>query len=302
MFNFGLTRRKSIDPDRKDKIVKSGESVRQTSLPPIFTKKVVRRLPSLNLGISGEASATSESTAPSSSSSSLSLSYSSYLSSSTSSEKSAVVGRKSITRLRAFETSARVRPASDDEPQKKKLCCDRCDGKHLTENCPYFRKERESHPDGQKNFYKKLGSESTLEGALLRRAQVIRQPGDGSCLFHSMAYGIGGDGASMRSQICSFIKQHPNFKINATPLSDWIKWDSGSSCGEYARRMSRGSWGGGIEMAVCSHIFDVNVHVYEKSSFGFRRISAFDHPDAAASKKIVRVIYQGGVHYDALRV
>lgn len=39
-----------------------------------------------------------------------------------------------------------------------KLCCDKCDGKHLTENCPYFKKKRDDHPDAQKNFYKKLVS------------------------------------------------------------------------------------------------------------------------------------------------
>jgi len=187
-----------------------------------------------------------------------------------------------------------------DQDATASLCCDRCDGKHQTASCPYYKKERESHPDGQKNFYKKLGGESPLPGALLRRARVVRQPGDGSCLFHSMAYGLDGNGSSLRSQICTFIRQHPSFKINATPLSDWVKWDSGSSCAEYARRMSRGSWGGGIEMAVCSHLYDVNIHVYERSSLGYKRISAFDNPTSAASKNIVRVLYQGGVHYDAL--
>ena len=40
------------------------------------------------------------------------------------------------------------------------------------------------------------------------------------------------------------------------------------------------------------------VHVYEKMrSGGFRRISCFNHPEA---KRTVHVLYQGGVHYDAL--
>lgn len=304
MFNFGLMRRKSLDADLQKK--GGGDRItHQPSLPPISPEtskeKLVTRLTSLRLGMSGKASVTSALN-PSTSSSSTSLRISFSLSSSSTPSEKRPGGRRSITRLRSLESSARIRPMSDDKILQKPLCCDRCDGKHLTEYCPYFRKERESHPDGQRNFYKKLGGESTLDGALLRRAQVIRQPGDGSCLFHSMAYGVGGNGATLRSQICSFIKRHPNFKINGTPLSDWIKWDSGSSCGEYARRMSRGSWGGGIEMAVCSHIYDVNVHVYEKSSYGYKRISAFDCPNAAVTKKIVRVLYQGGVHYDALRL
>lgn len=33
---------------------------------------------------------------------------------------------------------------------------------------------------------------------------------------------------------------------------------------------------------------------------GFKRISAFDHPTKPELKKTVRVLYRGGVHYDAL--
>jgi hypothetical protein len=66
--------------------------------------------------------------------------------------------------------------------------------------------------------------------------------------------------------------------------------------------MSGGAWGGGIEMAVTSHIKQVNIHVYERVAGGYKRISAFDYPDWPERKKIVRVLYGGGVHYDALSV
>lgn len=42
---------------------------------------------------------------------------------------------------------------------------------------------------------------------------------------------------------------------------------------------------------------DCNVHVYERSGMGFKRISAFDHPISPETKPIVRVLYCGGVHY-----
>jgi hypothetical protein len=176
------------------------------------------------------------------------------------------------------------------------LCCDKCDGNHDTHSCPHFSKVRDSHPDGQKNFYKKLGGESSLPGSILRTAKVIRQPGDGSCLFHSMSYGIGTNATVLRGEICEFIRNHPNFKICDTPLSDWVKWDSGSTCKDYARKMSRGSWGGGIEMAVCSQIQKVNIHVYERTISSFKRISAFDYSHNPTGKTIVRVLYQGGVY------
>lgn len=191
--------------------------------------------------------------------------------------------------------------ASNGAPASKVLCCDKCDGKHETDNCPYYKKGRENHPDAQKN--KLIGGTSSLPGSMLKNARVVRQPGDGSCLFHSMSFGLrGGNANTLRSEICNFIRNNPNFQISETPLKDWVKWDSGASVEEYARNMSRGSWGGGIEMAVTSILKGCNVHVYERSMFGFKRISAFDHPDNPASKPVVRVLYCGGVHYDALQV
>lgn len=178
----------------------------------------------------------------------------------------------------------------------KVLCCDKCDGKHETDDCPYYKKKREDHPDAQKN--RQIGGTSSLPGNVLKNYRVVRQPGDGSCLFHSMSYGLrGGNASTLRSEICNFIRSNPNFLISDTPLKDWVKWDSGASVDEYARNMSRGSWGGGIEMACVSQIKGCNVHVYERSMLGFKRISAFDHPDNPASRPVVRVLYCGGVHY-----
>jgi hypothetical protein len=156
---------------------------------------------------------------------------------------------------------------------------------------------------------------------VLPSATIIRQPGDGSCLFHSLSYGLrdGSTAYSLRSEICAFIAKHPTFKICDTPLSDWVKWDSNTSCADYARRMSNASvWGGGIEMACLSQLKNVNVHVYEHAAMsssrggtsgrrgsggaaggmtGFKRISAFDVPVEPEKQKVIRILYCGGVHY-----
>ena len=139
-------------------------------------------------------------------------------------------------------------------------------------------------------------------GATLRMARIIPQAGDGSCLFHSMSYGLkdGSNASTLRRDICDYIKEHPETPICKTPLSDWVQWDSGLDCTDYARRMKSG-WGGGIEMACMSRLKGCNVHVYESQKLGgFKRISAFDHPVRPEERTVVRVLYRGGVHYDAL--
>lgn len=179
--------------------------------------------------------------------------------------------------------------------------CDKCDGAHLTDMCPNYKKKKEDHPDAWRNFGRKTPLEMGKGGGnfKLRSARVIRQPGDGSCLFHSMAYGIPGTSATaLRRDIASFIKANPNLDIAETPMKDWVKWDSGSTVAQYASRMAVSGWGGGIEMAACSHLKRVNIHVYERGSFGsYKRISCFDVDGARTT---VHVLYCGGVHYDAL--
>jgi len=190
------------------------------------------------------------------------------------------------------------------------ISCDRCDGKHTTDRCPHFVKEREKHRDAWVNYGRKGGPHqmgSSGGNFVLKSARVVRQPGDGSCLFHSLNYGLnqGGLGSSsaqsLRREIASFLQQNPSLTIAGDTIEEWVRWDASSSVESYSRRMAMSGWGGGIEMAACSLLKNVNVHVYENAmrSCGgeFKRISCFDSPNAA---RTIHVLYQGGVHYDAL--
>lgn len=139
---------------------------------------------------------------------------------------------------------------------------------------------------------------------MLRGGRCVRQPGDGSCLFHSLCYGLN-DGKSgrlsakeLREQLASFIGKNPKLDIAGDTIEEWVQWDSNLKVSDYARRMAVSGWGGGLEMAICSLLKKVNVHVYERTREGFKRISCFDAPEV--SNKTVHVLYQGGVHYDAL--
>jgi len=137
---------------------------------------------------------------------------------------------------------------------------------------------------------------------VLRSARVLRQPGDGNCLFHSLnaCLASGGSASTLRREIATFLQQNPSLEIAGDTLEEWVRWDSNSTVSEYAKRMAYAGWGGGIEMACCSLLKKVNVHVYEAIRRGseFKRISCFDSPTPT---KTIHVLYQGGVHYDALQ-
>lgn len=202
--------------------------------------------------------------------------------------------------------------ASNDEPAAKKQNtsssgkCDKCDGPHATEACPHFKKARENHKDAWANYGKpwKVGSEGGQK-FIMHRGKEVRQPGDGSCLFHSLCFGLNGGrqggrfrAAQLRKDLANFIGRNPQKEIAGDTLEEWVRWDARSSVSAYAGRMARGGWGGGIEMAACCLSQRVNVHVYVRRRNGFERISCFDYPER--TKQTIHVLYQGGVHYDAL--
>ena len=117
----------------------------------------------------------------------------------------------------------------------------------------------------------------------------------------------GSSALSLRKQIASYIEANPELLISESPLREWVLWDSGASVASYCRRICREStWGGGIEMAVVSRLKRVHVHVYESErrggGGGYKRISAFPAPGGGTGGEcpVVRVLYGGGVHYDAL--
>jgi hypothetical protein len=189
--------------------------------------------------------------------------------------------------------------------------CDKCDGDHDTDACPHYPRARDEHPDATRRSA--MGGMGGSGGKFtLRNARVVRQPGDGDCLYHSLSYGLGARGCTasvLRRELAAWVAAHPGERIADTPLSDWVRWDSGLSCGEYAQRMARSGWGGGVEMAAFARLKRANVHVYERRTGllpGFKRISCFDAPPSAGDApdatlaKTVHVLYGGGVHYDLL--
>jgi len=181
--------------------------------------------------------------------------------------------------------------------------CDKCDGPHPTQRCPHFRgKDREKHRDAWVNYGSKGKAARAAQPEVIVSGRVVSQPGDGSCLFHSLAYGLSRMGQqtnahALRRELCQYIERNPGIEVAETPLQDWVKWDSGQSASGYARRMAGGGWGGAIEMAACALLKNCQVHVYERYGSKFKRISSF-----GSRGEPINVLYGGRVHYDALVV
>ena len=193
--------------------------------------------------------------------------------------------------------------------------CDKCDGAHATSACPYFNgKVRENHKDALHGYIrvkkqKELGAGNHIASHtdVLQNVQgkVIGQPGDGSCLFHSLACGLGGGMTAriLRKEIEDYICAHPDEDLHESAIKEWVQWDSGNTVTTYTEMMlNSNKWGGAIEIAVCAHMKGVQIDVYERNSNGlFKRISSFKPSTAPTnSKSKINVLYGGRCHYDAL--
>ncbi|EED86668.1 predicted protein [Thalassiosira pseudonana CCMP1335] len=232
--------------------------------------------------------------------------------------------------VKSRDKSKRTRSRSIGAPASPVKNCSKCDGSHESSDCPTYLQEREKHKDAWRHYGKKDKKHMGEDGGNVRvKAKRITQPPDGSCLFHSLVHCLntskecGGvtplssfsntassyvppplTATYLRRKVASYIASNPELPIADDPLKEWVLWESGKSVKEYAAEIKKdGVWGGGVEIAAVSHMFNVNVHVYErkKSSDEYLRISCFN-VDSDVSKKTLHILYQGRNHYDALQL
>lgn len=204
--------------------------------------------------------------------------------------------------------------ARQPTPSRQRTTCDRCDGPHATDRCPHFKKPREQHKDAWTHYgsskHPKGLQGTTTARVFKRHGHCVSQPGDGDCLFHALCHGLnaGVDGQrtsarELRRELAGFVGRNGTLDIAGDTIEEWVRWDSNSSVAAYAGCMAYSGWGGGLEMAACSRLKGVSIHVYEACGAGFQRISCFDHQESkpsGKSRKTINLLYQGGVHYNAL--
>lgn len=171
------------------------------------------------------------------------------------------------------------------------------------------------------------------------KVKVVRQPGDGSCLYHSLCEGWNSlpsrerDGGVtltapyLRHFLSTLVLERSDREIAGTPLSDWIRMETGESPEEYARRMRKGGgWGGSVECMLFADTFGVCVSVYRERRKGssmwigekedgnavmsLEKVVRWGGDEArckkerghegGGAKQVVRLLYTPYLHYDAL--
>lgn len=201
--------------------------------------------------------------------------------------------------------------------------CRACGDYHCRGFCPRYpcNEPRISHPDGQQDAYQSRDAvnKKVLPGEMLTLGQDVikrRQPPDGNCLFHSLLYLWNllhrtdftyPDVATLRSKLCAHMKKHCDEVLfdhhhNSHSLKESIECEQIPFRDYMARMQQDGWWGSAREIASFVHMVGgVNVHVYQcENTPGLKRIWSFDAVSNHEECPIMRLLFSGGTHYDAL--
>lgn len=146
-------------------------------------------------------------------------------------------------------------------------------------------------------------------GGSIVSGRMVVQPKDGSCLFHSICFGLANktSSADLRKAIATFIAAHPHEKIANTTVAEWVDMIAGQDAESYAELLSvSDAWGGELELAIATRILDISINVFEPSEprGHFRCITSFGRLRKDPSGRTVSVVYHTEPvrHYDALLV
>ena len=215
------------------------------------------------------------------------------------------------------------------------VSCSKCGKDHRTDQCPDYLEDRGVHEDAQPNSAaKEAGPEPDTPPLTLPpgAAKGVRQPRDGTCLFHSLAYGLAKTvkgGAKLRTKLLKWMADNADKIISGKTWAERVEkimvHDAQASATQrythtrsskrtrsvaeggatevekYCKKMqSPREYGGQLEIIAFQQSEKVSVWSYKALDDGsYHRTGVVGSPGGEG--KVVHIVYDG-THYDALEV
>ena len=134
--------------------------------------------------------------------------------------------------------------------------CDRCNGFHPSAECPHFQYLRGEHPDakplppGDRPLPTTASTPQVEAGG-----RLIKQPADGSCLYHALSHGAGRLGLrkpsapDLRRSLAQWARDNERLRVAGKTLRTWLHWETGGteSFASYVAAQAESGWGGVLE-------------------------------------------------------
>ena len=140
----------------------------------------------------------------------------------------------------------------------------------------------------------------------------MSMPGDNSCLFHTVLYGLKKLGRVVlpcelfRAAVTGWMMAHQTTRIGTAELGEWVRWETGGRVqfADYCHQMGkpRGQWGGAPEIASMATKEKVSICVWTPCKLRagyFVRGAIFEGGDGSARIDVCHVRMS---HYEYLEI
>lgn len=142
----------------------------------------------------------------------------------------------------------------------------------------------------------------------LFRVHLRRMPGDGNCMFHSMAAALDTDAASLRHLVVTELKNNAKTQsIEGMTLHQWcdaLGEERRMNADQYVNNMSQnGTWGDEFEIAVISRVIHQDqlvVYTWSRNGVDRLRLKNRSPIEGQAGKKTIHLLFSGN-HYDLIQ-
>ena len=129
---------------------------------------------------------------------------------------------------------------------------------------------------------------------------LVKMPGDGSCLLHSLALG---DAVKLREQVVTWLRVNPNYPFLTSTLAAFVLSETGEAWPEYCNRMQHAhAWAGIPELVATAQMQRVGVRVFADVGHGHFHLRAILGEEFIINNidaEPIDVVY-GSNHYDSL--
>ena len=152
----------------------------------------------------------------------------------------------------------------------------------------------------------------------MRNSRIVKQPGDHSCLFHSLSFCLSygevvaidhncNSGFLLRELVASFIRENGDVIIQLSDglyvtIEEAVIFEGFSLESYFVRMSNRQAWGGTIEIAAVAEMYNICINIFRpvknRRSFGY--MGSHKCRNFGSESMEISLLYTGNCHYDSL--
>ena len=191
------------------------------------------------------------------------------------------------------------------------ISCDRCGGAHSSDNCPSYPNPRPNVPDAWENVGNTFRSAPVEKVTIGSNAKILKQPGGGMCLFHSLSYEMNRLGATtdmhghrLRTILCKEVERDRQRVLGYRTMERSILEEGFVSVERYLDFVRKEGYGGALEIELTGHLFSYRIRVFQRLAANARHVLEWiGGPEEAT--KIANLVRTPGkshidTHYDVI--